>query len=110
MTDRYLGRLIPGIDVCDINGEKIGTLAQVYRHSDVTVGAGAGSEPAAAQRTDLPEVMEIKTGFLGLGARLYVPLDAIQDALNDCIFLSQSKEDFDRLGWHERPAHLDQLR
>ena len=109
MTDRYLGRLIPGIDICDINGDKVGTLAQVYRHSDVTVGAGAGGQPVAARPTDLPEMMEIKTGFMGLGPRLYVPLDAIQDTLNDCIFLSQSKEEFDQLGWRERPPYLDQL-
>jgi hypothetical protein len=53
--------------------------------------------------------MEVKTGFLGLGSHLYIPLSAVQDTLNDCVFLSERKGEFDRLGWHEKPANLDEL-
>ena len=34
--ERYLGRIEPGMDLCDVNGDKLGTVAQVIRHEYVT--------------------------------------------------------------------------
>ncbi len=111
MQERYLGRLRPDMDVCDVAGEKVGTIAHVYRYADATVAAGGPATPAAAEseRPPYDEVIEVKTGFLGLGSHLYIPISAIQDALTDSVFLSNAKGEFERLGWHDKPSHLDEL-
>ena len=54
--------------------------------------------------------MEVKTGLLGLGAHLFIPLSAIQETLNDCVFVAPPKEEFESLGWDDKPAYLDELK
>ena len=105
MHGRYLGRIVPDLDVCDVNGEKIGTVAQVYRYELAAVGGGHGESPPAHD-----EVVEVKTGFLGLGKHLYVPMSAIQDVTAGCVFVSRSRDDIDDTDWEVRPAYLDELR
>jgi hypothetical protein len=94
---RFLGRILPGMDVCDVSGEKIGSVAQIHRFSEL---------PNPADESVPDEVMEVKTGFLGFGKRLYVPLDAVQEVLRESIFLSHSREDLASLGYSARPANL----
>jgi len=111
MQERYLGRLKPDMDVCDVTGKKVGTIAHIYHAAETMAAVGSGSIPAtpgAAPSAD--DVMEVKTGFLGLGSHLYIPLDAVQETLNDCVFLSKPQEAFEQLGWHDKPAHIDHLR
>ena len=107
MQEPYLGRLRPDMDVCDMAGEKVGTIAHVYRSAAVVVGAS----PRAGAGEQLPyeAVIEVKSGFLGLGSHLYIPLSAVQDTLGDCVFLSRPKYEFERLGWYDKPAHLDEV-
>jgi hypothetical protein len=104
MQERYLGRIEPGMEVCDINGDKVGTVSRVYRH-----GLGAGGTAATATAPPHDEVVEVKTGLLGLGTRYYVPMSGIRDATPSCVFLSTPKADFEGLGWHRRPAQLGGL-
>ena len=101
ISEQQLGRIKPDMDVCDIAGDKVGTISHVFRH-------GA---PPGQVATDAPgeEILEVKTGFLGLGTHLYIPLSAVQEVLQDCVFLSKPREAFDDLGWREQPAHLAQL-
>jgi hypothetical protein len=106
MQDRYLGQLEPGMDVCDIDGHKVGTVARVYRHADAVVGAGAGASLGGAAPE---EILEVKTGLFGLGSHLYIPLGAIGDVIKECVYISRPKDEFDGLGWRDKPAHLDQL-
>jgi len=54
-------------------------------------------------------VLEVKTGFLGLGKRLYIPLSAVQNVTRDCVFVSHSREDVEDLGWDEEPSYLAEL-
>ncbi len=103
MQERYLGRIVPDLDVCDAEGTKIGTVAQVYRYDLAVVGGSQG-----AQRPH-EEIVEVKTGFLGLGKHLYIPLSAIQDVTQGCVFLSHSRDDIERLGWQDKPAYLEDL-
>ena len=108
MQDRYLGRIEPGMDVCDVNGDKVGTVSRVYRHEMAAVGAGVGSGGLGAEAQD--EILEVKTGLLGLGRHLYVPLGAIHDLTTACVFLTKSKTEIDELqDWEHRPDYLDQL-
>ena len=94
---RYLGRILPGMDVCDVGGDKIGSIAQIHRFSEL-------SDPADESVRD--EVMEVKTGFLGLGKHLYVPLSAVQEVLPKSVFLTRPKEEFASLGYYAKPTHL----
>jgi hypothetical protein len=110
MQERYLGRIAPDMDVCDITGDKVGKISHVYRHADAAVSpSDQPSTPTLGERPPHDEVMEVKTGFLGLGSHLYIPLSAIQETLNDCVFISKSKEELEGLGWREKPAYLDEL-
>jgi hypothetical protein len=36
-------------------------------------------------------------------------MSAIADATQSCVFVSKAKDDFQSLGGHEKPAHLDEL-
>ena len=37
VSDRlYLGRITPGMDVCDVTGEKVGTIAHIYQLDHAT--------------------------------------------------------------------------
>jgi hypothetical protein len=110
MQERDLGRLKPDMEVCDLSGDKVGTISRVYRHADAAVGAGGAETTAPPRELPRDEVMQVKTGFLGLGSQLYIPLSAVQDTLDDCVFVSKPKEEFESLGWHDKPAYLDELR
>jgi hypothetical protein len=102
---RYLGRLEPGMDVCDVNGNKVGSINRVYRHEMARVGAES-STVATMPRED---ILEVKTGLFGLGKHYFVPFDAIQDVTSECIFIKEPKERIDDLGWDVRPDYLDEL-
>ena len=37
VSDRlFLGRIVPGMDVCDVTGEKVGSIAHIYRFDEAT--------------------------------------------------------------------------
>lgn len=109
MQERNLGRLKPDMDVCDVTGEKVGRIAHIYRPAGtmVTMGNRSPATPGAESIED--QVMEVKSGFVGLGAHLYIPLSAVQETLIDCVFLAEPKEAFERLGWQDKPAQLERL-
>src|SRR5688500_9118464 len=102
----YLGRVAPGMTVCDKAGKKVGTIHQVHHIADAAPATAAGGAvPVSHER-----VMEIKTGLLGLGSHLYIPTSAIDDGLEDSVFIAQAQEEFEGLGWHDRPPALDESR
>jgi hypothetical protein len=43
---------------------------------------------------------------LGLGKHLYVPMSAVQEVLTESVFLARRKEDFESLGYYEKPPQL----
>jgi hypothetical protein len=104
MQGRFLGQLVPDMDVCDANGDKIGTITHVHRYDVAMVGGGRGDGQPPHE-----EVLEVKTGFLGLGKRLYIPLSAVQNVSRDCVFVSHSREDIEDLSWDEEPSYLAEL-
>jgi len=111
MPERNLTRLKPDMDVCDVTGKKVGTIAHIYRAAETMAAVGGEASPAAlGEGPSENDVMEVKTGFLGLGSHLYIPLNAVQETLTDCVFVSKPQEAFEQLGWHDKPAHVDQLR
>lgn len=100
MTSPVPARIRSGMDVCDVGGDKIGSVGEVHHVSQV-------ADPAATSVLD--EIVEVKTGLLGLGKRLYVPMSAVQEVLAESIFLSSPKEEFESRGYYEKPAHLSKV-
>jgi hypothetical protein len=71
--------IAPGMDVCDVSGEKVGTVARVG------------------------DVVEVKTGPFGLGTHLYVPQSAV-DAVTDAgLILKHAKHEFHEVGLDAPP-------
>jgi hypothetical protein len=102
VSDRlFLGRIVPGMDVCDITGEKVGSIAHIYRFDEATEDT---ISPRAGE-----ELIEVKSGFLGPGKHYYNPMSAVQEVLTDSIFISKSRESFEELGFTEKPAHFSEL-
>jgi hypothetical protein len=102
VTDHlYLGRITPGMDVCDVTGEKVGSIAHVHRMDDGTLTPTADT-PARSTA----DIIEVKSGFFGLGKHYYIPASEVQEVLTDSVFLSKSREAFSELGYDEKPAHL----
>jgi hypothetical protein len=85
------------MDVCDVGGDKVGSIAAVHHVSEPP-------DPVPATMPD--DILEVKTGLLGLGKRLYVPMNAVQEVLPASVFLSRPKEEFESLGYYEKPPQL----
>ena len=55
------------------------------------------------------DILQVKTGPLGLGKHYYIPFSAIQDMTSDCVFVDQPKDRIDDMGWDVKPDYLDTL-
>jgi hypothetical protein len=104
---RYLGRLEPGMDVCDVDGTKFGSISRVYRHEMAAAMSSASTSNVGTMPRE--EILEVKTGLFGLGKHLYVPFSAIQDVTSGCVFVNESKDRVDDMGWDVKPDHLEEL-
>lgn len=109
--ERYLGRIQSGMDVCDSRGSRLGSIARVYRYDMADEPAVPVSDTpqfnGSADAYD--EVIEVKTGMLGLGKRLYVPFSNIQEVITDSVFLSVGGFDSDLEPFKRKPEYLDKL-
>jgi hypothetical protein len=107
--ERYVGRLLPNMDVCDAKGQKIGTVARVYRDEfALALSATGGPAESTPDRPPHVDVVEVKTGLLGLGEHLFIPVDVIRDATPACIFLATKKDELAE-EWHQKPDYLAEL-
>jgi hypothetical protein len=88
------------MEVCDVGGDKVGSVGHLHHVSQ-------SPDPAAASVPD--EILEVKTGLLGLGKHLYVPMGDVQEVLPGSVFLSRPREEFESLGYYEKPAHLSKV-
>jgi hypothetical protein len=93
------------MDVCDVNGDKIGSISHVYRHEMAMATSGASTSSVGTMPRE--EILELKTGFLGLGKHLYIPFSAIQDVTSGCVFVNESKDRVDDQGWDVKPDYLE---
>jgi hypothetical protein len=76
-------QVAPGMDVCDVSGEKVGTVARVHR-----------------------EIVEVKTGPFGLGKHLYVPKNEVDGVTEAGVILRHAKQEFHEFGLDARPDQL----
>jgi hypothetical protein len=105
--ERYLGHIQSGMDVCDSRGSRLGSVARVYRYDSNDEPAEGSSGGGTAVAYD--EVIEVKTGPLGLGKRLYVPFSSIQEVVSDSVFLSIGGFDDELNQFKHKPEYLDRL-
>ncbi len=84
MATRGSREVRQGMDVYDVDGDKVGSVEEVAE-------SGAG-------------YMKVSTGFLGLGKDWYVPFSAVREVRSDAVYLSADKDDADRLGWDAPPT------
>src|SRR5262245_43569095 len=90
------GLIAPGAGVCDVEGQRVGTVARVHAAARTRPRVGVAAE----------EVVELKVGFLGR-RHLYVPVSAVLDVDRHGVILGLRKSDLERGDWGTRPTHLD---
>jgi len=81
--EQSVRQIAPGSDVCDVSGEKVGTVARVDG-----------------------EVIEVKTGLFGLGKHLYVPPNEVDAVTGAGVILKHPKHEFHSVGLDTPPAQL----
>lgn len=104
MVEREHPRVMPGIEVFDVDGHKIGTVTHVHEGApaaaasataaDGNIGGAAGADGG---------VFEVKTGLFGLGKRYFIPFTAIKDVTIGGVFVNRGKADLDSTGWDRKP-------
>jgi hypothetical protein len=100
LEQRFLGRITPGMDVCDVGGSKLGSVTEIHRFTEL---------PNPEETSDMPdEYLEVKTGFFGMGKHFFVPMSMVQEVLSDSVYLGTSKEELETKGFDRRPEHLPQ--
>jgi hypothetical protein len=90
------------MDVCDLNGDKIGSVGEVFSRASVGTGAVTGSGTSASGN-----YIKVDTGFLGLGKDLYIPAEYISDIVGDRVLLNTTKDAVDSMGWDHKPSGFD---
>jgi hypothetical protein len=92
------------MDVYDVNGDKMGSVGEIY--AGATVGAHA---TAASGVSASGNYIKVDTGFLGLGKDYYVPAEYVSDVTDDKVMLNVSKDAAKTMGWDEKPSSLEGL-
>ena len=82
-TQHSVRQIAPGMDVCDVSGEKVGTVSHLHG-----------------------EIVEVKTGPFGLGKHLYVPPTAVDSVTPAGVILRHAKQEFHGAGLDARPERL----
>jgi len=90
-----LNGIATGTEVCDLKGEKVGTVEHIYRLATLPDGPRSFSGYIA-----------VKTGLLGLGKHYYVPTSSIDDVTSECVCLAVEKTDPAFDAWVEKPGEL----
>jgi hypothetical protein len=73
-------QIVRGMDVSDVSGEKVGTVARVVA------------------------VVEVRTGLFGLGKQLYVRPSEIDGVTEAGVILKHAKQEFHDVGLDARPG------
>lgn len=112
-------RIERGVAVHDSTGRALGVVARVHPSPAPAERAAAGAQDVAAPGAAEPRdpapgppgeaILEVRTGFLGLGRRLYIPVSAVHDVRADGIFLwrpRQALKERDLAAWRRKPPAL----
>jgi hypothetical protein len=100
MDERGSLPIVPGAEVYDRAGHKLGTVTHLHE----------AAAPAAAGAGGAGGYVEVATGLLsrlGLAKPLFVPLAAVRDVTEGGVFVAADRAEIDRADWHTRPAAPD---
>jgi hypothetical protein len=101
MEEREYPRIMPGVEVFDADGHKIGTVAHVYEPAS---GTPSVPDAAGGATTAGGGILEVKTGLFGLGKHYFIPFTAVKDVTVGGVFAAASKADLDSRGWDRKPS------
>ena len=103
MQERFSAALAEGMDVYDVNDDKVGTVGKIYRPAATEAPSTAAPGSFAAPPSGADQYLKVDTGFLGLGKNLYIPTSAVADVSGDRVTLNVDKDRLDDMGWDRRP-------
>ena len=100
MHEQHFRDITKGMDVYDHDGDKVGTIGEIYQPAAVGSTASTTARPAGEF------YLKVDTGFLGLGKDLFIPSSAISAVTGDRVTLTVDKDLLDDMGWDHRPDWL----
>jgi hypothetical protein len=101
MQNRFFGNIREGMDVMDVDGDKVGTVDKIFQPAAVSSTASTTGTMAGEP------ILKVETGFLGLGTDYYVPASAVRDVTTERVVLNVNKDEFDNTGWDTRPSWIN---
>ena len=95
MFKNFSNQVSDGMDVMDADGDKVGTVDEVYDASASEKSSSGGG------------YLRVPTGFLGMGREHHIPFSAIGDVRDGQIQLNVAKDRLDDLGYDAAPMAAD---
>jgi uncharacterized protein (TIGR02271 family) len=95
MAKNFSSQVSDGMDVFDVNEDKVGTVHEVYDVSGAEKSTSGGG------------YLRVPTGFLGLGTEHHIPFSAIRDIRDGRIHLSVGKDRLDEMGYDAAPTQTE---
>jgi hypothetical protein len=93
-------RIQTDMDFCDRNGDKVGSVGEVYSMAGAARPA-SGATRSGSSGSDW--FVKVDTGFLGLRKDLYIPARAVANVPEDRLVLDVDKGAIDTVDWDEKP-------
>jgi len=101
MQDQFFGNIHEGMEVVDVDGDKVGKVDKIFQPATVSSTASSTGEVAGQP------ILKIETGILGLGKDYFIPANAVRDVTTERVVLSVDKDDLDNMGWDTRPPWIE---
>lgn len=91
-----MARIRAGMNACDSDGVKIGTVEKIYMAADY------GAEPPRIA----PTIVEPYIRVTSAEQQLFIPSGAISDVTDDCVVLNVLRDRIDEQAWDLRPSFI----
>jgi hypothetical protein len=101
MQDRFFGNIREGMDVIDVDGDKVGTIDKIFQPAAVSSTASTAGQAAGEP------ILKVESGLFGLGTTYYIPASAARDATTERLVLGVDKDELDNMGWDTHPPWLN---
>lgn len=103
MSEQFFDRISEGMDILDMNEEKIGTVGKVLR----PVGVGSALEAGQTRPTSSAECyVEMNTGVLGWGETFYIPSSHIRGVSQQGVLVDVTRSELKAMDWTEAPSSM----
>ncbi len=122
LDDAERRHIAPGMDVYDVETHKLGSVLHLHERVAASSGPGGAERPSEVSSAGAAgaaggtraggaalvreELIEVRTGFLGLGKHLFIPQSAVKDVTEGGVFLTVTRDEVHQRGWDRRPTDL----